>query len=423
MTTHQPGYTTGRSRDPRSAGRRPPWHGGAPPARRAYLGRAAPREPRRAPLRRGRAGLDWAGSSWAGPGGAAPRRDRPGPRCAAPRLGRAGPRWPGRAAPCLGRAVLRPGHASSPRCTAAGPGRAALAALRPGWAGPSWPGRAAPRLGRAALRAELYRAGQAEPGCTTPGWGTAQAWPGGDVGFGFVCVPGQARSRTPSITPGKRACLTARASPTCEWVLQAAVGISCQFARWRRKRTSLARLLGDRLSSTFRPAPKIPKTALDDVPDPGLPLVRLAPPIKMDVRPGQSLLGIRVTKKALPGPTVTVPGFTESHMGAVGANSDKSVALGKVPLGHESSPALASCIRRGRTCPTRSLPRTIRHTRPPSRSLSKSSPHPTRSQQATPVSPTGGNGRGRRYVLGGTHIDDLYRRIGGPYDCVTEFLR
>lgn len=32
-------------------------------------------------------------------------------------------------------------------------------------------------------------------------------------------------------------------------------------------------------------------------------------------------------------------------------------------------------------------------------------------------------GRGRRYVLGGTHIDDLYRRIGVPYIRVTGFLR
>lgn len=34
-----------------------------------------------------------------------------------------------------------------------------------------------------------------------------------------------------------------------------------------------------------------------------------------------------------------------------------------------------------------------------------------------------GIGRGRRYVLGGTHIDDLYRRIGVPYIGVTRFLR
>jgi hypothetical protein len=40
-----------------------------------------------------------------------------------------------------------------------------------------------------------------------------------------------------------------------------------------------------------------------------------------------------------------------------------------------------------------------------------------------PYAEGAGIGRGRRYVLGGTHTDDLYRRIGTPYTGVTGFLR
>ncbi|QYC39643.1 hypothetical protein Nocox_10115 [Nonomuraea coxensis DSM 45129] len=114
------------------------------------------------------------------------------------------------------------------------------------------------------------------------------------------------------------------------------------------------------------------------------------------------------------------------HGASYTCSSSKQDILGYLgrPLDLRDQSPLSLSLTGGRACWARTGPSAVRHIGSTGGSSSMSSPHPTRSNRAELINQTGpGNGRGRRYVLGGTHIDDLYRRIGEPYGCVTEFLR